>query len=115
VFALPGRVNDRYSEGCNWLIKSHKAALLESAEDIAYLLRWQANGRSPTAQLELFNTLSEDEKRVVDLLRQHDNMHIDRLSLESKLGNGILATALLEIECKGLIRTLPGKRYMLIK
>jgi DNA processing protein len=115
VFALPGRINDRHSEGCNWLIKSHKAALLETAKDIGYLLRWQPNGQSPSVQLELFNTLSQDEKIVVDLLRQHENLHIDRLSLESKLSSGTLATALLEIECKGLIRTLPGKRYMLIK
>ncbi|MEM1214712.1 MAG: DNA-processing protein DprA [Bacteroidota bacterium] len=115
VFAVPGRLNDRTSEGCNWLIKTHKAALLESAEDIGYVLRWSPEARPPAEQLELFEQLSSDEKLVVDLLRQQEQTLIDDLSIASGLSSGVLATVLLEIELKGLIRTLPGKRYMLIR
>jgi len=114
VFAMPGRLHDRHSEGCNWLIKTHRASLLESAEDIAYHLRWEARATPLQAQLELFTSLSPDEKIIVDLLRQNERLHIDRLSYESGLSAGRLATVLLEIECKGMIRALPGKRYMLV-
>lgn len=114
VFAIPGRLNDPKSQGCNWLIKTHRAALLESAEDISYNLRWEVQEKTVAEQLELFESLSADEKLVVDLLQQKDSIHIDTLSYKTKLGMGILATVLLQMECKNLIRSLPGKSYMLI-
>lgn len=113
VFAIPGKPGEVKSEGCNWLIKSHKASLLESAKDLAYLLHWEETGKAHAEQLKLFEGLTAEEKIVVDLLKAHDALHIDRLSLESRLPHGQLATVLLEVECKGLIRTLPGKRYIL--
>lgn len=113
VFAIPGRPGEPTSEGCNWLIKSHKASLLESASDLAYLMHWQQSERPANEQLKLFEELSPEEKIVVDLLKINEALHIDRLSLESRLPHGLLATVLLEVECKGLIRTLPGKRYVL--
>ncbi|RME99222.1 MAG: DNA-protecting protein DprA [Bacteroidetes bacterium] len=115
VLAVPGRPSDTRSAGCNWLIKTHQAALLESGEDIAYLTGWQRDGNPVAQQMSLFEALSEEEKLVVDLLRQSDSMHIDRLSLESKLPTGLLLTILLDLECKGLLRSLPGKRYVLVK
>ena len=114
VFAIPGRLHDKTSEGCNWLIKTHRAALLESAEDITYNLRWEEQEKTVAQQLELFESLNKDEKLVVALLQEQDNIHIDLLAFKSKLGTGILATVLLQMELKGLIRSLPGKLYMLI-
>lgn len=116
VLAIPGRLGETTSEGCNFLIKSHQAALLETAADIAYLQRWDVHpNRSVTKQLALFEALTADEKIVVNLLRDSKELHIDRLSFESKLNSGVLATILLDLECKGLLRALPGKRYRLVK
>ena len=51
VFALPGRVSDKYSKGCNNLIKTNKAAMLTSVEDLEYMLGWEPgknkNDKSP--------------------------------------------------------------------
>ncbi|MEL6971822.1 MAG: DNA-processing protein DprA [Bacteroidota bacterium] len=113
VFAVPGRPGDPTAEGCNWLIKSHRAALLESATDLAYVMHWEQTGKNVQEQLKLFDELEPEEKIVVDLLRTEEALHIDRLGLESQLPHGLLAMVLLEMECKGLIRTLPGKRYVL--
>lgn len=115
VFAVPGRVQDAVSAGCNWLIKTHRAALLENAEDIAHLLRWEAEGHSPEQQLRLFNDLGPEEKIIVDLLREQEALHIDRLMIDSKLPSGLVVATLLELECRGIVRVLPGKRYVLIK
>ena len=41
VFAFPGRSDDAASAGCNSLIKSHKAALIESCRDLEYILGWE--------------------------------------------------------------------------
>ncbi len=41
VFAVPGRSTDKYSQGCNNLIKSQRANLLTSGADLVYLLNWE--------------------------------------------------------------------------
>ena len=114
VFAVPGRVRDSYAKGCNLLIKSHRAALLESAEDIAYVMRWEKTGEESNVQRQLFVDLSEQEKVIVDLLRGADEMGIDRLIYESKLNGSAIASLLLNLEFKGVVKTLPGKRYVLV-
>jgi len=114
VFAVPGRVRDSYAKGCNLLIKSHRAALLESAEDIAYVMRWEKTGEESNVQRQLFVDLSEQEKVIVDLLRNTEEMGIDRLIYESKLNGSAIASLLLNLEFKGVVKTLPGKRYVLV-
>lgn len=114
VFAFPGRRNDPQSEGCNLLIKSHRAALIESAADIAYVMRWEEKDRNRPIQTQLFIELSTEEKLIVDLLKDKEAVGIDRLTLATQLKGSTLATALLNLEFKGMIKTLPGKRYVLI-
>ncbi len=58
VFAIPGRPDDQWSAGCNDLIKSNKAALVESAEDIENFLNWQPEKSKPPLQKTLFSELS---------------------------------------------------------
>mgnify|MGYP005629217477 CR=1 FL=1 len=54
VFAIPGPVDNKYSKGCNLLIKSNKAALIESAEDIEFQLGWETpNVSKPAKQLTI--------------------------------------------------------------
>ena len=57
VFALPGKVGDRFSRGCNFLIKTNKAFLTESATDIAYIMGWEDREIKKKQQLELFVNL----------------------------------------------------------
>lgn len=115
VFAFPGRRNDAQSQGCNLLIKSHRAALIESAADIAYVMRWEADERNRPIQTQLFVELTTEEKLIVDLLREQDDVGIDRLTLTTQLKGSTLANVLLNLEFKGMIKTLPGKRYTLIQ
>jgi DNA processing protein len=114
VFAVPGRLHDRQSMGCNHLIKTHKAALLESADDIGYIMRWEEQSGNPPAQPSLFVELTEEEKIIVDLLRQVETASIDELTFHTQMVNSAMASLLLNLEFKGLIKTLPGKRYTLL-
>ncbi len=113
VFAIPGRLKDKFSQGCNHLIKTHRASLLESAADLAYTMRWTETATKKSLQQELFVELSEQEKTVVALLRQHETMSIDQLTYDMRLNNSEMATLLLELEFKGMVLPLPGKRYVL--
>ncbi len=114
LFALPGRTVDPMSKGCNTLIKSQRAALLESGKDIAYQLGWDGapGAVAPQVQLQL-ESFTPIERSVVDLLQQGVSMDIDTISHRASLGSGQLASTLLELEFRGVVRALPGKRYTL--
>lgn len=112
VFAIPGRVNDSKSEGCNYLIKNNKAALINNAEDLLELMNWkQFTKPAAKKQRELFIELSPDEKLVVDILQQKENIHIDELYFKSNLNSSAVAAALLMLEMQGIVTSMPGKLY----
>lgn len=114
VFAVPGRLRDTTSQGSNLLIKSHRASLIESAADIAYIMRWEKSAQRSATQTQLFVELTEDEKLIVNLLRTHQVLGIDQLMHDSRLKGSTMAGILLNLECKGVIKTHPGKRYSLV-
>jgi DNA processing protein len=111
VFAVPGRLNDPLSKGCNHLIKTHRACLIESAADVAYLLGWQQPAQ--TIQAKLFPTLSNDEQTLVNYL-VGQTLHLEEINRQMQLSSSQLAALLLELEFKGILRALPGKRFELI-
>lgn len=111
VFAVPGRVDDEMSIGCNKLIKANKAHLIESAADIAYIMRWDSDKSKKVNQVELFQELSEEEQTIVTYLRSNEEVTIDTLHHQTQLKPSELANHLLSLEFKGVIRSLPGKKY----
>jgi len=114
VFALPGRVNDAYSEGCNAFIKQNKAHLLQSVKDIEYLMNWQATEKKANTQVQLFVELRPDEKVLFTLLSQQGALTIDELALKSNFTMSKTASLLLELEFKNVIKSLPGKLYRVV-
>lgn len=114
VFALPGRVTDPFSLGCHFLVKTNRAALIENAADLVFALGWEIpkNGKAP--QLKLFEDLSADETKMVDILKEKGDTSIDTMVADSKMASGNVASVLLNLEFKGVIKLLPGKVYRLI-
>ena len=114
VFAIPGRTNDSKSEGCNYLIKNNKAALVNSADDFLEMMNWKPTPKpSAKKQRELFIELAPDEKIVVEILQQQDTIQIDELYFKSGLSSSAVATALLMLEMQNVVVSLPGKVYKL--
>lgn len=115
MFALPGKLNDAKSTGCNLLIKQRKAHLLTDAQQIIEQLKWQPKTKSkPKAQRQLFVELGKDEQLVYEILQNADGMSIDELNFKSGLSSSTLAAALLTMEMQSLIVSLPGKMYKLV-
>ncbi len=114
VFAFPGRVTDDTSTGCNALIKQNKAHLIESVKDIAYIMRWEKDAQAENdKQASLFIELSDEEKSIMGLLKHNEEAPIDWLHHKSEKNLSELANILLSLEFKGLVLSLPGKKYTL--
>lgn len=114
VFSIPGRIGDTWSEGCNHLIKINKAHLVQSAQDLSYIMGWQrANEVKPKIQRELFIELTPEEEKITDALRMEDTMGIDDICLKTEMPTSKVAAALLNLEFQGLVRALPGKVFKL--
>jgi len=114
VFAFPGRAGDTYSQGCNHLIKTNQAHLIESVADIEYILGWENNlTKTDAVQSKMFLELSDEEELLIGLLSGEGKMGIDMLSVKSNLPMSKVSSLLLKMEFEGLVRALPGKIYSL--
>lgn len=115
VFAVPGRVGDIYSEGCINLIKTNKAMIVGSAQDIIYNMGWQEMGNKKAAnvQKELFMEFTIEEQKIVDMLNGEGSISVDMICINSGLPVSKTAAVLLNLELKGIIKSLPGKKYQL--
>jgi len=112
VCTFPGRIDQEFSEGCNYLIKTNRAHLIRRAEDLVYLMGWDS-GTKPTAgrQLSLLPQLRGDERTVFDYLQGHEQAQVDDMATHLGWPTSRLALVLLEMEMNGLILSLPGKVY----
>jgi DNA processing protein len=113
LFAVPGRSKDAKSRGCNKLIKDNKATLIESAADIANAMGWKKGKK--VVQKSLFASMSPEYQKLLDIIRLSPEISIDDLSFKSGIKGGLLASYILDLEFQGVMRTLPGKRYILVE
>lgn len=117
VFAFPGRSTDRFSAGCNFLIKTFKAKMIEGADDLLLEMNWKttvAEQKSKKQQRQLALVLSDEEQKIYNLLNEKTELAIDSIVDETQMNSSVLAATLLEMEMNSIIVSLPGKRYKLI-
>ena len=113
VLAVPGRITDEYSKGCNRLIMNNQAAVITSADDLLKAMNWQSVAPKQV-ELELFPKLSAEEQIIVDTIRNMGDAHIN--SITQQLGMPVykVMSALVELECRGIVASLPGCRYTVV-
>ena len=114
VFAVPGKISEQKSSGCNQLIAQQKAQLIQSGKEIADLLGWNQKETTRTVPKQLFVELTNDETELLKIFDGHDNLHIDHIHFSSPKSHSHVASLLLNLEIKGVIRCLPGKIYQLV-
>ena len=118
VFAIPGRISDKASEGCNDLIRNNKALLMTSAQDIIETLGWKTaeeiqNARSNGVQADLFPTLSPEQQLIVGVLKDSD-LQLNLISVKTGLHISKVSALLFELEMKGIVKAYAGGTYHLI-
>jgi DNA processing protein len=116
VFAVPGKITDTFSVGCNNLIKQNKAHLFTSVNDLVYIMGWdteELTKKKKAIQKQLFVELNEDEQKIMSLFsEQRSSLHIDLITSEISLPQSKIASVLLNLEFSGIIKSLPGKMYL---
>ena len=112
VLALPGRISDLKSSGCNQLIKNNKANLITSGVDLIEFLNWITKTRSNKKnQLELFHDLNDHEKLIFDHIIERGPIAIDELTIRAGIKPSLTASIIFSLEMKNLVLALPGKCY----
>ena len=115
VFAVPGRTTDSQSKGCNNLIKQQKAHMLTVPADVPYILNWQLEEyEKPPIQKQLFVELDETEKVIYGFLKDNQKEQLDVIAVNCQIPTFKVASALLNMELKGVVRPLPGKMFEVV-
>jgi DNA processing protein len=112
VFAFPGRIGDKYSKGCNKLIKTNKAVLLENIKDIEYIMSWE-NKEGLQTKLVMPPSLTKQEQIIYDIIKEKVSINIDVLSRETNITTSDLSVILLNLELQDVVVPYPGNIYKL--
>lgn len=113
VYSFPGRTNDEQSKGCNTLIRQNKAGLITSASDLISSLCWDTEIKKAEAPLQtsfIFD-LTEEERKIFEVLKMENGLHINQLTLLLELPVNQLSAILFALEMKGVVKNIPGGIY----
>ena len=110
VFAYPGRVMDIYSQGCNYLIRTNRAHLMESVLNLRYVMRWDSESKVEK-QTSLFREFTEEENLIMDCFGASAVANLDDIIVKTGLPTTKIAALLLNLEFDGVLMAMPGKRY----
>ncbi|GHV43252.1 DNA processing protein DprA [Bacteroidia bacterium] len=115
VFAFPGRITDEYAAGCNELIKTNQAALIESAADVLRFMSWdieQTDSMKQALQPALFVDLTAEEQEILYVLRAApDGLQANEIAIKVAKPFSATSARLLTMEFSGWVKLLPGNLY----
>ncbi|MBR0048648.1 MAG: DNA-processing protein DprA [Prevotella sp.] len=119
VFAFPGAVGAKASEGCNNLIRDNGAALISTATDFVQAMGWQTlaelqHAKATGIERTLFPDLTAEERLIVDALTAVNDQQLNTLSVKTNTPIGQLTALLFQLEMKGVVKALAGGTYHLM-
>ncbi len=112
IYTFPGQVNDEKMKGCNYLIKTNRAALIENADDLIYEMGLKRKQKI-IQNNSLFQTFSDDEMKIIDLLKSQEQINIDVIAYKLNMPINKVLTLLFNLEMNGIVKSLPGRMYTL--
>ena len=114
VLAFPGDVTKPYSKGCLQLIQKNQAVLIRDSSDVVDFMNWQKTVPGGGQQRSLFVDLNQREEKIISVLKTKPELTLDTIGYLSSLTVSEVSSDLLSLEFKGLVRSLPGRRFQLV-
>lgn len=110
VMCPPANIGEKQSEGTNRLLRTMKARMVCSAEDVIEELGWTVQAAEPAAQNTL-PPMDRNTKAVYDAVCSHPKITLEEIEASTGIGLQELLGILLELEFGGCLRSLPGNKY----
>ncbi|MFM2136636.1 MAG: hypothetical protein RL021_2036 [Bacteroidota bacterium] len=117
VFAFPGRPSDEFSRGCNMLIRTNRAMLVDNGVQIIEMMNWERRPSDETRiipELPLFDDVPPVYKEILQYLKDNGMRHLDEIAWNCRLPVSKASALLLEMEFKGWVKPAPGKVFRLV-
>ncbi|MBC7555635.1 MAG: DNA-protecting protein DprA, partial [Chryseobacterium sp.] len=117
VFALPGKISDKYSQGCNQLILNNKAQIISTIDLLLENLRF-TDPKEKTAELfpnsEIRKMMSESQEKIYNIIQKHSKITLDDLAQKMEQPSYKISSIILELELLGLLKSFSGKQFSVI-
>ena len=115
LYAFPGRPKDINSLGCNQLIRTNRAMLINNAEDLMADMGWTAQPVQTEIE-DLFEDMDRPEKQLIQILRgAEEGLNVNQLVEKTEMPYAQVAASLMVLEMSSFVKMLPGNIYRAIK
>ncbi|MDO7849279.1 DNA-processing protein DprA [Hymenobacter sp. M29] len=120
VLAVPGNLGSAASEGCNALIKSNRAAMYTEPLDLEQLLNWDAalhqSGKFKPVPSYSADDFTAEEFAIITVLAAATGreLQMDDIAWQAQIAIYAVASLLLGLEFRGVVRAMPGKKFALV-
>ncbi len=117
VFALPGKISDRYSQGCNQLIFQNKAAIISTVSGLVQQLGLVKDisvigDLFPSSEIKI--QISENQQQILNTLTKTHPVSLDELCEKLECTSYKILPDLLQLELAGVIKALSGRQYLAV-
>ena len=118
VFALPGRITDKFSQGCNHLIFQNKAIAISNIKSLIEALNLETlKSKDVIPSLfpedSLVEKLNKQEQGIYNSIKENNMISLDELAFETNMATYILLPILLQMELNGIVKSYSGRQFSL--
>lgn len=117
VFALPGKVTDLHSQGCNQLISQNKAAIISTIKDLIYTLGFNKPKEKMEELFPYSSTsiqLTDNQNIIYKFILKNPQINLDDLAQQITLPTHKILPIILELELLGKVKSLSGRQFVAI-
>lgn len=117
VFSLPGKITDKFSQGCNHLIFQNKATAISTIKDLLDLLGF-SNSKHQIEELfphvEISIQLSENQELIYKKIVENPHISLDDLAEKISLPSHKILPVILELELLAKVKSFSGRQFIAI-
>ena len=117
VYALPGKISDKYSQGCNHLIYQNKAMAISTLRNLAEQLGFYQDSEKIGELFPFSETrikCTENQENILKILDKNKSISLDAISELLALPTFKILPDLLQLEISGYVKALSGRQYLAI-